>query len=98
MNEALIKKERLDTIERIERQLEQLRGKRQSLYRDLSEAQQNVFFVTKNHDVSSERYRRLQDAMAAATHNVTEIHQLERQLERARETYNRDYPGFGRGG
>lgn len=92
MDDLLIKRERIGAIERMERQLEQLRSKRQSLWRDLSEAQHNLFLVTKRRDAAMERYRKLQEAIAAETQNSTEINQLERQLKKARETFERDYP------
>lgn len=98
MNEALIKKERLDAMERLERQLDELYAKKLTLDRNLSIAQQDMALTMRRKGTSVDRFREMQDALAAATQNANEIHQLERQLKRARETFERDYPNFGRGG
>lgn len=97
MNEALIKKERLGAMERLERQLDELYAKKLTLDRNLSTAQQDMALTMRRKGTSVDRFREMQDALAAATQNANEIHQLERQLKRARETFERDYPNFGRG-
>lgn len=98
MNDISLRRERIDAMERIERQLDNLHGQKQMLLRNLSEAQQDMFLAARARNTSADRYRKMQDALAATTQNANEINQLERQLARARETFERDYPRFGRGG
>lgn len=90
------KEERLAAIDRMKMRVSGLRLESQNCWNEVTRGQHSIA-IQRAHPDQMKKIQELQALVVKATQCDNEIKELQRFIDRAVQTYVRDYPQFGRG-